>query len=75
MCLKVLSVSDYCNDGTRHGLFELLTETLQHLKFTPIYFSDSTDSAASYHGQYNGLQSKTADVADQYVYIWCCVHL
>jgi hypothetical protein len=42
--------------------FYLLTETLQHLKIDPKKcLSDSTDGAASYHGHYNGLQSKITD--------------
>ena len=50
------------NDGTGQELFDLLTETLQHLKIDPKKcLSDSTDGAASYHGQYNGLQSKITD--------------
>jgi hypothetical protein len=44
------------NDGAGHGLSDLLTETLQHLKIDPKKcLSDSTDGAAGYHGQYNGL--------------------
>jgi hypothetical protein len=44
------------NDGAGQGLFDLLTETFQHLKIDPKKcLSDSTDGAAGYHGQYNGL--------------------
>ncbi|XP_077290366.1 zinc finger MYM-type protein 1-like [Arctopsyche grandis] len=65
-----------CNDGTGQGLFNLLTEKLQHLNIDPKNcISDSTDGAASYHGEYNGLQSKLANMADQHVHIWCYAHV
>ncbi|XP_077295474.1 zinc finger MYM-type protein 1-like [Arctopsyche grandis] len=65
-----------CNDGTGQGLFNLLTEKLQHLNIDPKNcISDSTDGAASYYGEYNGLQSKLADMADQHVHIWCYAHV
>ncbi|XP_077294934.1 zinc finger MYM-type protein 1-like [Arctopsyche grandis] len=65
-----------CNDGTGQRLFNLLTEKLQHLNIDPKNcISDSTDGAASYYGEYNGLQSKLADMADQHVHIWCYVHV
>ena len=50
--------------------FDLLTKTLLCLKIDSTkYLSDSTDGAASYHEQYNGLQNKLADASDQHVHI------
>ncbi|GBO02260.1 hypothetical protein AVEN_42318-1 [Araneus ventricosus] len=64
------------NDSTGQGLFNLLSQTLEHHKIDPRKCSsDSTDGAASYHGQYKGLQSKLADVADHHVHIWCYAHV
>jgi hypothetical protein len=64
------------NEGTGQGLFDLLNATLQRLDIDiKNCISDSTDGAASYHGQYNGLQSKIAEVADHHVHIWCYAHV
>lgn len=54
-----------------------MTETLQHHKIDPKKcLSYSTDGAANYHGQYNGLQKKLTEVAGgQYIHIWCYAHL
>ena len=70
ICERLISVVS-SNDRTRQGLTDLLPETLHHLKIKPLKcLSDSTDNAASYHCQYNGLRCKITDVADQHVPIW-----
>ena len=74
-CEQLLSIVP-STDGTGQGIFERLIATLQHLKTDPTKcLSDSTDGAASYHGQYNGLQRKIAGVADQHLHIWCYAHV
>ncbi|GBO22676.1 hypothetical protein AVEN_69333-1 [Araneus ventricosus] len=75
ICERLLSVVP-SNDGTGQGLFNLLSQTLEHHKIDPRKcLSDSTDGAANYHGQYKGLQSKLLDVADHHVHIWCYAHV
>ncbi|GBN70425.1 hypothetical protein AVEN_227428-1 [Araneus ventricosus] len=75
ICERLLSVVP-SNDGTGQGLFNLLSQTLEHHKIDPRKcLSDSTDGAASYHGQYKGLQSKLVDVANHHVHIWCYAHV
>ncbi|GBN25239.1 hypothetical protein AVEN_43454-1, partial [Araneus ventricosus] len=75
ICERLLSVVP-SNDGTGQGFFNLLSQTLEHHKIDPRKcLSDSTDGAASYHGQYKGLQSKLADVAGHHVHIWCYAHV
>ncbi|GBM51372.1 hypothetical protein AVEN_270047-1 [Araneus ventricosus] len=55
ICERLLSVVP-SNDSTGQGLFNLLSQTLEHHKIDPRKCSsDSTDGAASYHGQYKGL--------------------
>ncbi|GBM76879.1 hypothetical protein AVEN_153113-1 [Araneus ventricosus] len=69
ICERLLSVVP-SNDGTRQGVFNLLSQTLEHHKIDPRKrLSDSTDGAASYYGQYKGLQSKLADVVDHHIHI------
>ena len=63
-------------EGSGQGLFNLVKETLkQHGLDIKDCISNCTDGAASYHGQYKGLQSKIAEVAAVYVHTWCCAHV
>lgn len=67
------------NDNTGQGLFNLVTDILHHHKIDPKKcISDSTDGAASYHAQYNGLQRKLTDMVGgdgQHIHIWCYAHI
>ena len=63
-------------EGSGQGLFNLVKETLkQHGLDIKDCISNCTDGAASYHGQYKGLQSKIAEVAAVYVHTWCYAHV